>query len=43
MQKTEVEKIREVLEKAEKDGRTHYGIAIDLVKAGFRLVDTDGK
>ena len=40
-----VEKIRAVLEKADKEGRTHMGIAQDLIRAGFRMVDgkTDGK
>lgn len=34
----EVEAIRSVLEKAETEGRTHMGIAKDLIKAGFRMV-----
>ena len=43
MQKDEVAAIRAILEKADKDGRTHMGIAQDLVKAGFRMVKIDGK
>lgn len=39
MQKDEVAAIREILEKADKDGRTHMGIAQDLFRAGFRMVE----
>ena len=38
---TEVEMIRGILEKADVAGRTHMGIAQDLIRAGFKLVKVD--
>lgn len=38
---TEVEMIRGILEKADVAGRTHMGIALDLQRAGFKLVKVD--
>lgn len=35
----EVTAIRAVLEKADLNGRTHMGIAKDLLAAGFRMVE----
>jgi hypothetical protein len=38
LDKKEVEQIRAVLEKADKEGKTHMGIAIALKEAGFGLL-----
>ena len=35
MNKNDVAKIREILEKANKENKTHFGIAKMLVEAGF--------
>lgn len=43
MIKDEVAAIRAVLEKADAAGRTHMGIAQDLFKAGFRMVEVEVK
>lgn len=42
MTKEEVFAIREVLEKADEEGKTHMGIAKALIEAGFRMVKVDG-
>jgi hypothetical protein len=38
MEKTEVAAIREILEKATKEDKTHMWIAKTLIEAGFRKV-----